>query len=288
MNLKQWSRKVADMKIVRKILAVVLILSLVTGYSSVLPGQIALAAAKKTFKLKADSDFTLELPLNWKNNYVIKRTKSKKHGSYVVFYSKKCYQQTKEGWLFTIMRYKADSYTDMPQYELAGKWNGLNYVALFSTDIQTMGATKAAKRQYNKLIAGVDNIIASICPVKKRKEGENVRRFSDFSLKLPDSWENNFIVEIGAKKKKEYSCVTFYAKECYNWDKSGWLFSIGRFTNESYQELPSYELVGRWGDVSYVAVFPTDVQFDSATKEAAKQYQLLEKSVEKVVRSITP
>lgn len=39
MNLKQWSRKVADMKIVRKILAVVLILSLVTGYSSVLSGQ---------------------------------------------------------------------------------------------------------------------------------------------------------------------------------------------------------------------------------------------------------
>lgn len=36
------------------------------------------------------------------------------------------------------------------------------------------------------------------------------------------------------KKKKEYSCVAFYAKECYNWDKSGWLFSIGRFTDESY------------------------------------------------------
>ncbi|RKI40547.1 hypothetical protein D7V86_11525 [bacterium D16-51] len=274
------------MKIIGKIMAAVLALSLMAGYGSIHTKQAALAA--KTFKIKADVDFTLKLPESWRNNYVIKRSKSKKQGSYVAFFSKKCYQQTTDGWLFSIMRYKDDSYMDMPQYELAGKWNGFNYVAVFPTDIQTFGATKAAKKQYLKLSGGVDNVIVSIRPAERRKEEKGVCRFSDFSLKLPESWKNNYIVEMGKGNEKENSYVAFCAKECYNQTKLGWLFSIGRFTDESYQELPDYELVGMWNGVSYVAIFPTDVQFDGVTEEAAAQYQKLDKSVKKVVRSIAP
>lgn len=275
------------MRIIRSVLAAVITLSLVAGCGSIQTKKTVSAATDKKIKVKAASDFTLKLPASWKNNYVLKRSKNKKHGSYVAFSSKKCYKQTKDGWLFTIMRYKDDSYTDMPSYELVGKWNGYHYVALFPTDVQTEGATKTAKKQYSKLNAGSAKAAASIQPVKKTRKGKGVYRVSDFSLKLPNSWKNSYIVKKEGKKKKD-SCVAFYAKKCHKQTKLGWLFSIARYKDESYQELPSYELVGKWNGFNYVAVYPTDVQFERTTKAAAKQYQKLSKSVEKVARSIAP
>jgi len=173
------------MRKIRSILAVVITLSLMAGYSSIQMKKTASAAGDKKITVKA-TDFTLKLPANWKNNYVQKNSRNKKHGSYVAFYAKKCYNQTKAGWLFTIMRYKDDSYTDMPSYELAGKWNGYYYVVLFPTDVQTEGATKAAKKQYRKLTAGLEKAVASIRPVKKTGKGSY--RVSDFSLELPDGY----------------------------------------------------------------------------------------------------
>ncbi len=273
------------MKHIRSFLAAVLTLSLVAGFGGFPMKQTTSAATEKTITVKAASDFTLEFPAEWKNNYVKKSSKGKKHGSYVSFHAKKCYQQTKEGWLFSIMRYKDDSYTDMPSYELVGKWNGMNYVALFPTDVQTIGATKAAKKQYRKLLKGdLLKAAASILPVKKARKG--VYRAEDFSLKLPASWEGNYTVQTGKIKKDSF--VSFFAKRCYEETGEGFLFAIAEYRDEAYRELPAYELVGKWNGVSYVAEFPTDVQFIGATEEAAKQYQALSKSVEKVARSIAP
>lgn len=276
----------------RYIISAIIVLSLVAGYALPIAGDVGipmentvLAATNKKITVSINSDFTLKLPVNWKNNYVIKKSKKKEKFPYVAFYSKKCYQQKKEGWLFTIMRYKDDSYTDMPSYELVGKWNGYQYVALFPTDVQTEGASKTAKTQYKKLSKGIWAAVTSIKPIKKRAKGKDIYICSDFSLKLPSSWKNNYIVKAGGKKKK-FSYVAFYEKGCYRQKKQGWLFSIGMYTDETYKELPSYELVGKWNGVSYVAEFPTDVQFEVASKAAAKQYQKMSKSVGKVVRSI--
>lgn len=90
------------MKYIRPFLAAVLTLSLVTGFGSVQMKKTVSAATKKNITVKAASDFTLKFPAGWKNNYVKKSSKSKKHGSYVAFYAKKCYKQKKEGWLFSI------------------------------------------------------------------------------------------------------------------------------------------------------------------------------------------
>lgn len=270
------------MKHIRLFLAAVLILSLVVGIGGFPMKQTVSAATKKTITVKT-SDFTIKLPAGWKNNYVKKSSKGKKHGSYVTFYAKKCYKQTKEGWLFSIMRYKDDSYTDLPSYELVGKWNGMNYVAVFPTDVQTTGTTRAAKKQYRKLNAASIDAAASVCPVKKT--GKNIYRAKGFSLKLPASWKGNYTVEKSGKNDK-HSYVSFYAKSCHRETGEGFLFSIAKYEDETYQELPAYELVGKWNGVSYVAEFPTDVQSVGASKKAAKQYQKLNKSVEKVVRSI--
>lgn len=273
------------MKRLRAFLAAVITLSFLAGYGSIQTKDTASAAAKKADTVKAASDFTLKLPAGWKNNYVQKSTKNEKHGSHVVFYAKKCYKETKEGWLFSIQRYKDDSYMDLPSYELVGRWNGMSYVAVFPTEVQTMGATKAAKKQYRKLVGDSFAAAASIMPVKKAGKGKGVYRTSAFSLKLPENWKHNYTVEKSAKNSKDFY-VSFYAKDCHKQTKAGWLFSIETYEDETYQELPAFELVGKWNGISYVAVFPTDVQSEGASKKAEKQYQKLSRSVEKVARSI--
>lgn len=291
------------MKKIRKVLIAVLTLSLVAGYPLSMMGHplfmtghpplqtgegsiqtketVVKAATSKKFKVRAASDITLQLPASWKNNFVLKSSKKIKHGSYVSFSSKKCYQQTKEGWLFTIMRYKDDSYTDMPSYELLGKWNGYSYVALFPTDVQTMGATKEAKKQYQKMSASIMDVAMSL---RLEMPGETFH-VSDFSLKLPAEWKNNYVVKkIGKKKNDSY--VVFYAKKCYNQTKLGWLFSIARYSDESYKELPAYQLLGKKSGIYYVAVYPTDVQSEGATKAAQRQYHTLYEQVEQAAGSL--
>ena len=153
------------MKVFRSLLIIMLTLTLMAGQDGIRKNNTVLAAATtKTITIKAASDFTLKVPKSWKGNYVMKSSKGKKQGSYVAFYSKKCYSQTKEGWLFTIMRYKDNSYEEMPSYELVGKWNGFYYVALYPTDVQSEGATKDAKKQYSKLNKSVEKVAKSIQP----------------------------------------------------------------------------------------------------------------------------
>lgn len=277
------------MKRIRVFLAAVLTLSLVTGYILPVTGgsermpMTASAATKKTITIKVNSDFILKLPADWENNYVRKNGDNEADGYLVALYSKKCYKQTKGGWLFSVVRYPDDSYTDLPFYELVGRWDGMNYVAVFSTDTETMGVTKAAKRQYHKMFYHSLEAACSIQPVKKTRKG--VCRTSAFSLKLPAGWKNNYIVKKTGKSRKDIS-VSFYAKKCHEQTGEGYLFSISAYEDDSYQELPAYELVGMWDGISYVAVFPTDVQFVGVSKDAATQYRKLDKSVKKVARTI--
>lgn len=268
------------------IAAIISILVILAGYSILLTGHpISITAAEKNITLKPDPGFIIKIPASWKNNYVMQKSKNKKHESYVSFYAKKCHNETGDGWLFSIGMYKDDSYMDLPEYELAGKWGGFSYVAIFPTDIQTFGASKAAKKQYLNMAGNTYNIAASIRPAKKRTKGTNIYLAKDFSLNLPAAWKNNYTIKTKGKKENG-SYVAFYAKKCYEETGEGFLFSINRYQDTSYTDLPAYELAGKWNGISYVATFPTDVQFEGATQEAVEQYQTLEKSVEKVIRSI--
>lgn len=276
------------MKIKHRLLAAAVILSILTVHSGFQAGEAAQAASKK-ITIKAAADFKLKIPADWKKNYILKRSRDKKQGSYVAFYAKKCYRQKKCGWLFSIMRYKDESYGDLPSYELVGKWNGFNYVALFPTDVQTEGVTQAARKQYMKLNKSSARTAASIFPVKKGRTGKLIFRTADYTLKLPADWKNNYTVEkIGNKKKKSYKTVNFYSKKCHAQIPAGWLFTIAKYKGNSYQQLPSYELIGKWNGYHYVAIYPTDVQFEGATKSARKQYQKLSRTAEKAARSIRP
>lgn len=272
-------------KLLQKIGAVLLAaaaaLSLAAG-NGCFPMKITEAATDKKITVKAASDFTLKFPANWKNQYVKKASRDKQHGSYVAFYSKKCYKETKEGWLFSIARYEDDSYVDMPDYELVGRWNGYSYVALFPTDVQIIGASKSAQKQYGRINAGARKAAASIQPIKKERKGVSIYQASDFWLKLPDGWEGSYITET------EDHCVAFYAKKWHEESETGWLFSIMRYEDDSYQEIPAWRLIGKWNDINYVVSIARAVPEEDVSADAVKQYWELAGSIEDVVYTIQP
>ncbi len=136
------------------------------------------------------------------------------------------------------------------------------------------------------ILTGYGGIQIKNAAMKSDTDRKNTLKAApDFTLEFPSDWENNYETEASGDMGHG-SYVAFYAKKCHRETGEGWLFSIARYQDDSYTEMPSYELVGMWDGVRYVAVFPTDVQFDGATEEAVKQYQKLTQSVEDTVRSI--
>jgi hypothetical protein len=72
---------------------------------------------------------------------------------------------------------------------------------------------------------------------------------------LPDSWAGLY----GVDERDTY--VTFYDKANADAGYGGTLFTIGIYTeDETYDYLPDYQLLAEHDGLSYVAMFPTDVQ----------------------------
>ena len=147
------------MKVLRFFLAALLALSLAAGSVSAFSPDTVSAATNKKVTVKAASDFNLKLPAGWKDSYVVEED-----DSCVAFYSKKCYEEAKEGWLFSIMRFTDDSYQEIPSYQLVGKWNGVNYVVSAPKVVPLEGSSEDAVKQYKKLARSVEKVIYTIQP----------------------------------------------------------------------------------------------------------------------------
>lgn len=139
------------MRKIKRYICITLIVSMFTLiFNHYQKSGIVSEAKVKTYTIKAPAGYKLKLPKFWKNNYVM-NTFNDKDISYVSFCAKKCYQQTGEGWLISIASYRDKSYTGMPSYDVIKKRKGITYVALYPTDVQYMGTTKAAAKQYQKM-----------------------------------------------------------------------------------------------------------------------------------------
>lgn len=113
---------------------------------------------------------------------------------------------------------------------------------------------------------------------------QNVFQASDFSLRLPESWEG--CCETSETTEGGVTYIAFYAKKCREEiPDGGWLFSVAAFLDDSYFELPSYKEIDMWEDVSYIAVYPTDVQFEGASKAAKRQYKKMAKAVDDILET---
>ena len=109
---------------------------------------------------------------------------------------------------------------------------------------------------------------------------------SKFTLQLPASWKGCYVAE--QSTFDGMSWLAFYEKNCYQEldQQGGWLFSIGVYKDDSYTEMPSYEVIKKKGSKTYVALYPTDVQFDGASKKAQTNYRKMTQQIEQVLKSI--
>ena len=85
--------------------------------------------------------------------------------------------------------------------------------------------------------------------------------------------------------EQDSDLTAFYENGCYSEMGGGWLFSLETFSDESYVDRPDYELLSINGGVSYVAIYPTDVQFEVASSQNAQRYSAFSSQVEGVLRT---
>ena len=108
----------------------------------------------------------------------------------------------------------------------------------------------------------------------------------DYVLRFPANWLENYEIEVVDDEDIAYAA--FYAKGCHQETDAGWLFSIGKYKDNSYEDLPAYEVVAENNEVTYVAVYPTDVQTEGASEAAREKYYELMQTVEEVINSFQP
>lgn len=128
---------------------------------------------EKTKKYKAD-DFSLQVPVSWDKQYEVEEVAAEGENdpSYLVFYAKQCHEETGQGWLFSIGRFKDKSYTELSARSTVGKSGDITYVAVYPTKVQTVGASEEAKKQYDKLFVKMEKVTASLLPEKNTKKGK--------------------------------------------------------------------------------------------------------------------
>ena len=114
--------------------------------------------SKNIFRVK---EFTLQLPDQWIGNYVADIHEEGGNTSFVAFSAAECYKETEQGWLFSIARYDNMDYTEQPSYEVLEEQNGVTYIVVYPTDVQTEMTSDAAKAQYYDLIQGMEEVINS-------------------------------------------------------------------------------------------------------------------------------
>ncbi len=98
-----------------------------------------------------------------------------------------------------------------------------------------------------------------------------------FTLTLPASWEGHYAV------REDEGSVTFYELSNHQDSVQGKLFTI-RYMMDDPQNIdfPAYRLLGQFGDIYAVALFPTDVQY---SVELADAYLKMEGEVGGVLDS---
>ena len=110
-----------------------------------------------------------------------------------------------------------------------------------------------------------------------------------FTLELPDEWEGQFVIS----DDDRYEGVPFFmVKE--DGSQGGHLFSIIRevgelITDEDIKQSPiPSKLLMQANGYSYIAYFPSDIQFNLEEVNETESYKLLEGKVDEICQSIKP
>lgn len=111
-------------------------------------------------------------------------------------------------------------------------------------------------------------------------ETEDVYRVGDVSVFIPKSWKGHYHADTGKIDGIEYAA--FYEKECLEQADMGWLFSVMKYSNDLYAEQPSYDIIKKIGNDTYVMVYPSDVQCEGVSKTAQRRYAKMAEKIESI------
>ncbi len=104
--------------------------------------------------------------------------------------------------------------------------------------------------------------------------------YQEFTLKLPGSWKGKYGITQGTNS------YTFYQMASKSASYGGTLFTIAKYTDTSYKNLPNYELLGTGGGAAFVCYLPSDVQYDAANTAAAQEYKTMAADVAQIRSSV--
>ena len=112
-----------------------------------------------------------------------------------------------------------------------------------------------------------------------QSEADIVLNYPEFSVMLPGSWKGKYGITQGA----DY--YTFYHQASRAKNAGGAFFTISKYKDTSYKELPQYEVLGTGNNAAFVFWKPTDAQ--AATDAAAAQeYQTMAADVDTIKAGI--
>ena len=114
--------------------------------------------------------------------------------------------------------------------------------------------------------------VSTEAPTERQTETEAadiVLEYQEFTVTLPGSWQGKYGITQGA----DY--YTFYQQASKARGYSGTLFTITRYTDTSYQNLPNYQVLGTGNQAAFVFQLPTDVQYAADDAAVAQEYQTM-------------
>lgn len=104
-----------------------------------------------------------------------------------------------------------------------------------------------------------------------------VLNYPEFTVTLPGSWKGKYGITQGA------NYYTFYQQASKAQGSGGVLFTISRYTDTSYKDLPDYEMLGTGNGAAFLIERPTDVQ---AAPDAAQEYQSMQSNIDTIKAGI--
>ena len=104
--------------------------------------------------------------------------------------------------------------------------------------------------------------------------------YTDFTVTLPADWKGKYGIT------QQGNFYIFYQQSSKALGYNGTLFTIGKYTDMSYQDLPSYRVLGMGGGAAYVLMLPTDVQYAQNNEAAQKEYTAMASEINQIAAGI--
>ena len=113
-----------------------------------------------------------------------------------------------------------------------------------------------------------------------QEETATTLNYTDFTVTLPADWKGKY----GITQQDNF--YIFYQQSSKALGYNGTLFTIGKYTDMSYQDLPSYRVLGMGGGAAYVLMLPTDVQYAQNNEAAQKEYTAMASEINQIAAGI--